>query len=186
MEIAIELASEWDIRRLGHSEVPDIVTLMEDVVSRLPSQDLFAVDDAAYLYAHVEEHGEIYGAYLNGTLAAYTVLAFPGPGEGNLGRELGVPEQELAYVAVLDATIVHESVRGRGLQRYFHDLRERRAVERGFRYLYSTVHPENRASIRNLEAKGFTLECTRPMYGGKPRHCYVKRIVEHAGVRRLS
>ncbi|WP_426452125.1 N-acetyltransferase family protein [Paenibacillus sp. S-38] len=169
---------DLDIRRLGRGEVPAVAALMEDVISRIPAQELFATDDVDYLYAHVEEQGEIYGAYIDGELAAYSVLAFPGLREGNLGREFGVPEGELAYVAVLDATVVHESARGRGLQRYFHELREERARAAGCRYLYSTVHPENRTSIRNLEAKGFELQFTRLMYSGKPRHCYAKRLGE--------
>ena len=166
-----------EIRRLGHRDVPDIRALMVDVVSRLASQDFFAMDDEDYLNVHIQEKGEIYGAFLNGKLVAYSVLAFPGRSESNLGREFGVPEQDLPYVAILDATIVHESVRGRGLQRYFHELREDRAREKGCRYLYSTVHPQNVVSKNNLEAEGFILQFTRPMYNGKPRHCYAKRLL---------
>jgi GNAT superfamily N-acetyltransferase len=151
---------------------------MEDVISRLPSQDLFAMDDEDYLNGLVDDQGEIYGAYLNGELVAYTALSFLGEGESNLGREFGVPEQQLSYVATLDATIVHESVRGLGLQRYFHQLREQRAKALGYRYLYSTVHPENQVSIKNVETEGFMLQFTRAMYNGKPRHCYAKRLEE--------
>jgi GNAT superfamily N-acetyltransferase len=164
-------------RRLRHMDVPAIRALMVDVISRLPSQDFFAMDDEYYLHDHIEEKGEIYGAYLNGDLVAYSVLAFPGLNESNLGREFGVPVQELSYVAILDATVVHESVRGLGLQRYFHELREKRARENGYRYLYSTVHPKNHVSIKNLEAGGFILQFTRLMYGGKSRHCYAKRLL---------
>ncbi|CAM4246648.1 GNAT family N-acetyltransferase [Paenibacillus alkaliterrae] len=166
-----------EIRRLGHKDVANIGALMMDVISRLPSQELFATDDEDYMHAHFEDKGEIYGAYLNGKLVAYSVLAFPGRSEGNLGREFGVSEEQLPYVAVLDSTVVHESVRGMGLQRQFHVLREKRARENGFRYLYSTVHPENAVSIKNLELAGFKLQFTSEMYGGKQRHCYAKRLM---------
>nr|MBC9199139.1 GNAT family N-acetyltransferase [Paenibacillus sp. PL91] len=165
-----------EIRRLGQREVSDIMALMVDVASRLPSQDYFAMDDENNMNRLVQEKGEIYGAFLKGALVAYSVLAFPGQSDDNLGREFGVDEQQLDYVAVLDATIVHESARGIGLQRYFHQLREQRARAAGFRFLYSTVHPKNTVSIKNLEAEGFILQFTRPMYNGKPRHCYAKRL----------
>jgi GNAT superfamily N-acetyltransferase len=165
------------IRRLGHMEVENVRALMIDVISRLPSQELFAMDEEEHFHDHIEEKGEIYGAFLDGDLVAYSVLAFPGMSEKNLGREFGVPEQELPYVAVLDSTVVHESVRGRGLQRFFHELREKRAREKDCLYLYSTVHPENHMSMKNLEAAGFILQFTRPMYGGKSRHCYSKRLL---------
>ncbi|WP_231637517.1 GNAT family N-acetyltransferase [Paenibacillus sp. FJAT-27812] len=167
-----------EIRRLEKKDVPAAKALMDDVISRLPSQDLFAMDDEDYLNHLVDDQGEIYGAYLNGELVAYTALAFPGQSESNLGREFGVPEQQLGDVATLEATIVHEAVRGLGLQRFFHQLRERRARALGFRYLFSTVHPENHVSLKNLEAEGFILQFTRPMYGGKLRHCYAKRLEE--------
>ncbi|UQZ81563.1 Acetyltransferase (GNAT) family protein [Paenibacillus konkukensis] len=165
---------ERQIRRLGHDDVEKIRSLMTDVISRLPSQALFAMDEEEYLYEHIGDKGEIYGAFLDGRLVAYTVLKFA----DNLGREFGVPEEELPFVAVLDSTVVHECARGRGLQRYFHQLREQRARERHCLYLYATVHPDNRPSINNLEAAGLTRQFTRPMYGGKLRHCYAKRLTD--------
>ncbi|MDQ8737668.1 GNAT family N-acetyltransferase [Paenibacillus sp. LHD-38] len=166
-----------EIRRLGNEEIADLNALMVDVMSRLPSQELFAMDDEDYFHDYVLENGEIYGAYLAGKLVAYSVLTFPKQTENNLGREFGVPEKELSDVGFLEATVVHESARGLGLQRHFHRLREKRARENGCRYLYSTVHPDNHASISNLESEGFNLSFTRLMYKGKLRHCYIKRLL---------
>jgi Acetyltransferase (GNAT) family. len=165
-----------EIRRITTEQVPQVYALMLDVVTRMPSQELFAADDEAYLYAHVEELGEIYGAFEEDKLVAYSVLSYPGQQEWNLGSELGVPKTELDKVAVLDATVVHESARGRGLQRTFTQLREKRAREHGALYLYGTVHPDNTPSRRNLEEAGLTIRFTRPMYGGSMRHCYAKRL----------
>lgn len=165
-----------EIRRITAGEVPQVFALMKDVVARMPSKSLFAADDEAYLYAHVEELGEVYGAFEGDNLVAYSVLSYPGHQEWNLGSEFGVPKAELDKVAVLDATVVHESARGRGLQRTFTQLREKRAREHGSLYLYSTVHPDNTPSRRNLEEAGLTLQFTRPMYGGSMRHCYAKRL----------
>lgn len=167
---------ELKFQRLGYEEVPAVRLLMKDVTSRLPTQDLFSMDDSFYLNKNVEDCGEIYGAFRNGDLVAYSVLTFPGVSPSNLGREFGVPENELLRVAVLDSTVVHESVRGNGLQRYFHSLRENRAYQFGCLHIYSTVHPDNYFSQRNLELSGFTIQFTRPMYGGLMRHCLAKRL----------
>ncbi|MFC4099043.1 GNAT family N-acetyltransferase [Paenibacillus xanthanilyticus] len=168
--------AEIHIRRLGPEDVNRVHAFMTDVVSRLPSPDLFAMGDEVYLHEHMEELGEIYGAFNQEALVAVTVLAYPGHDEGNLAREFGVSDSELSRVAVLEAAVVHETARGLGLQRRFHDLRERRARDRECLYLYATVHPDNLPSIRNLEAIGLSLRFTRPMYGGKMRHCYAKRL----------
>ncbi|WP_367649557.1 N-acetyltransferase family protein [Paenibacillus sp. NEAU-GSW1] len=167
---------EIEIRRLDQEEVPEVLALMEDVASRLPNQGWFAASGEDYLRSVAGRDGELYGAYHNGVLVAFTTLAFPGLSEDNLGREFGVPEEELHLVAALDATVVHEAARGQGLQRLFHQLREEHARELGYRYLFSTVHPDNSFSWRNLEAAGLSLQFSRPMYGGLPRRCYAKRL----------
>jgi len=165
-----------EIRRLGHSELPDVIALMNDVTARLTDPGYYARDDEQYFRTYVLPNGMIYGAYLAERLVAYSVLTYPKRSERNLGREFGIAETELDRVACLEGTIVHESVRGTGLQRRFHELREQSAIESGCSYLYSTVHPDNRVSVRNLESAGFVLQFTRPMYGGSPRHCYAKTI----------
>lgn len=165
-----------EIRRLWEQDVPQVQTLLMDVVSRLPSDALYSTDRLEALYEYVEQKGEMYGVYQGDTLVAYTVIAFPGFSASNLGREFGVPEEELPRVASLEGTIVHESVRGQGLQRRFHAWREQRAREKDMLYLYATVHPDNAVSRQNLEAAGLTLQFSRPMYGGLPRHCFAKKL----------
>jgi len=165
-----------EIRRLGHSDIPEVMAVMEDVTARLPDPEHYVRDDEDYFRTYVLDSGVIYGAYLAGKLVAYAVLTYPKRSPHNLGREFGIAESELERVACLEGTIVHESVRGRGLQRHFHELREQQAIDDGCCYLYSTVHPANRVSIRNLDSAGFTLRFTRLMYGGLLRHCYAKAI----------
>lgn len=172
----MHIREDLKLRRLYHQEIPEVLVLMKDVISRLPFQDQFAMDEENYFLEIINGKGEIYGAFNHEQLVAYSVLAFPGKSKSNLGIDLAIPDQDLAFVAVLDSTVVHESVRGQGLQRMFHEIREERAKESGCNYLYSTVHPENHASVKNLESAGFTLQFTRPMYGGKIRHCYAKRL----------
>lgn len=164
------------ITRLNETDLPAIMKLMGEVVARLPSQALFAMDDEAYLREKIADKGEIYGVYNTNRLQAYSVLSWGGSHEQLLAGECGLPERDHPLTAMLDGTVVHESHRGLGLQRRFHELREQRAQDMGYQFLISTVHPDNAISIRNLESAGFQLRFTKPMYGGKPRHCYLKRL----------
>ena len=50
-------------------------------------------------------------------LIAYSIIRIPGNGEDNLGRDIGLPQEELGKVAHLQATVVHPLFRGNGLQR---------------------------------------------------------------------
>jgi len=65
----------------------------------------------------------------------------------------------LPFVAVLDSTVVHESVCGQGLQRSLHESREQCAKVNGCDNLYSTVHPENHASVNNRSYWCFHAQC---------------------------
>ncbi|MFF2481117.1 GNAT family N-acetyltransferase [Paenibacillus sp. NPDC058071] len=166
------------LRNIEYADIPEIVALTREVATRMPEPSHFVSTDEECLvnYLH-DEVGVITGACdEQGRIAAYTILTFPGRSEDNLGRELGISEDELPLVASLDTTIVHEDARGQGLQLQFHRHREQIARSRGMRYLYATVHPDNAYSIRNLEAAGLTRRFTRFMYGGLPRHCYAKEL----------
>lgn len=175
-KLPIERVANLTIHRLSAQHIPDVFRLMEDVVARLPNPDLFASDDEQSLYAYLEVGAEIYGAYDGEQLVAYTLLSFPGLSDANLGRQFQpiLSREQLLNTAVFDTTIVHETYRGNGLQQYFNQLREQRAKERGAYCLYATVHPDNIASKRNLEAAGFVHQFTKPMYGGLMRMCYAK------------
>ena len=89
----IEQSGQLEMRRLEHSDLVNVIRLMNDVISRLPSQDLFAMDDEDYFREIFDGNGEVYGAFKNGSLVAFSVLAFPGGNEGNLGTEFGVWEE---------------------------------------------------------------------------------------------
>jgi GNAT superfamily N-acetyltransferase len=167
------------IRRLEDDDIGSVMELMQLIVSLLPSSDYYAMDDSGYFREHIRNMGELYGAFADTQLVAVTVLGFPGPGPRNLAREYGVPERELLRVAALEGSAVHPSARGKGLQRFFVELRERRAAEYGCLHMYSTVHPDNEASRRNLELSGYEWKFSRSMYGGLPRHCYAKRLNGH-------
>lgn len=170
------VAAGLRMRRLESGDLTAMIALMQDVVSRLPVRSWFATDSVDSLQQMLDAGAEMFGAFEGDVLRAYTVLALPKEGEAHLGRICGVPEQEWDHVRVLDASVVHESVRGRGLQRYFLALREQRAAAQGVLHVAATVHPDNLASRRNLEAAGFVHACTREMYGDYLRCCYVKRI----------
>ncbi len=172
----IEEFSNLNIYRLSTAHIPEVYSLMQDVVSRLPNPDLFAWDDEESLYAYLEAGAEIYGACDGEKLIAYTLLSFPGLSDDNLGRQFepALSNEDLLRTAVFDTSIVHESHRGKGLQQYFNRLRERRAKERRAICLYATVHPDNTVSRGNLEAAGLVHQFTQPMYGGKLRMCYMK------------
>ncbi len=70
----------FTIQRLGHQEVAAMQRLQKEVVLGLPDNTLFVSDGEDYFHTLLEEGGEIYGAYFEGKLTAYSVLAGPGQG----------------------------------------------------------------------------------------------------------
>ncbi len=102
------------------------------------------------------------------------IALFPGGDAENLGCDLGLPEAELPRVAHIDVVVVMPRFRGHGLQRILtlHAAEELAAA--GYRYLMSTVHPDNLPSRRSMERCGFRCVRQTVKYGGLPRLIYLK------------
>lgn len=93
----------------------------------------------------------------NRMAAAFSIL-FPGLKEFNYGHDLGLDEETLLRVVHMDTIVVHPAYRGQGLQRKLMQEAEQYASTLGHRILLCTVHPENRFSLSNILAQGYSIE----------------------------
>lgn len=90
-------------------------------------------------------------------LAAIGVLYVPDI-ENHFGSMLGFSEKDLPWIANMKLVIVLPEYRGNGLQKRLMNAVIASAKKRKFRGLYSTAHPENIYSIRNLVETGFIFQ----------------------------
>lgn len=66
--------------------------------------------------------------------------------------------------AMMHYIIVAPDFRGMKIAAKLTDARMAAAKEKGFRYLFSTIHPDNHASNHNLRRRGFECIAQKPMF----------------------
>ena len=146
---------EFLIRPAAEADLPVLFSIMEQGLASVP-KGWFAGETMEFLQTHLSGQGFILLAQTpDGTVAGYFAARFPKDAPDNLGLDVGLPEEELPFVAHGELAVVAPAFRGQGLQLRLLEALEGRLCRLGYRHLLCTIHPENRFSRRNMEAAGY-------------------------------
>ena len=116
----IQLATLADVETLDH--------IMQFTTQNLPNRDWFFDDDIDFIRRHINsDSGYTLKYMVDGEIAGFLIIRYPGSDEDNLGCYLDLPDDQLAYVAHMESTCVLPQYRGR---RIFQQLTAR-AQQRG-------------------------------------------------------
>lgn len=164
------------ISDIEQENIKHIIMLHPIIKQSLDSIDDFYFDDYDFYKHHLDKGGKILGCYVNDTLIAYGVLIFPGFDDDNLGYDFKLEKDELLKVAHLDSVAVHPDYRGNKLQYKLFSLLEKISIEKGYKYLCSTVSPTNKFSLNNLLKLGLEIKIEKEKYDGKNRLILYKAL----------
>ncbi len=154
-----------------------IRSLIQSVRETIEQKDWFAFENDDFVSGILSSENSLVCKATEaetGELAGVFIADIPGTGPENLGRDIGLPEEELQYVAHMDVAAVLPQYRGNRIQHKLMQLAEAELVRRGYRYLMCTVHPDNAHSNSNVQEQGYRIVKTMPKYGGLPRNIYLK------------
>lgn len=172
---------EFRIEKTDLEDISEVIRIIMEVRDLIPDDQKawFAVDDEAYT-REVLTNGRCRGYKAveceSGKIAGVFTAIIPGTEEFNLGRDIGLPEEELLLVVHMDTAAVLPEYRGNGLQGRLMKYVEEDLKTSGFRILCCTAHPDNRFSVNNILAQGYEVMMTKEKYGGLLRHIFMKRI----------
>ena len=173
--------SNFVIRRAEKEEIPEIRTIIHQVWEQMEKKEWFFVDgDEVTEELLLSDRGTGYLAWEedSGRAAGIFTTEIPGMAEYNLGRDLGLKEEELLLVAHMDSSAVLPEFRGNHLQYRLMQAAEADLKKKGIRYLMCTVHPENCYSLWNVQKQGYHVVATKEKYGGKLRNILVKDLMD--------
>ncbi len=176
MEFRIEKAAEADARLFA-----DII---QTVWNGMEEKDWYMADNADYTSRMLTTgQGTGYKAVEteSGAVAGVFLVTFPGLSDENLGRDAGLPEEELPKVAHMDSAAVLPRYRGNALQFRLMQAAEADLRAAGFRYLMGTVHPDNVYSMNNVLKQGYRVIGEKQKHGGKRRAILFKDLSTEAG-----
>ena len=167
MMVTIRLATEADLE--------SILTIVETAVKNLADPSLFVPDDRDFFRRLFAGGGFVLLAEVDGRIAGYLAVTYPGKNADNLGWDLGFSENQLSRIAHMESAAVLPEFRGQGLQKQL--MSEAEAfLPSGISYAMATVSPQNPASLNSMLRLGYTIEKTMQKYGGLERHIMVKRL----------
>lgn len=157
------------LRRLTPDDLDDLHALHRVILASLPHPHVLRADERDFLALHLEERGRTFGAFIDGRLMAYAALSMPGPDSDNLGRDIGLTEEQARRVSHHDGSGVHPSLRGSSLHATLNDLRYALADASGYTHVMGTVSTFNPFSLRNHLKGGMVVRDIVVKYGGMAR-----------------
>ncbi len=164
---------------LGKSDLSQIMDLQALIVRHLHCSSLLEPFSPEFMGVHLGKRGLVLGVFSGGVLVGFRNVYFPASHDSdwNLGRDIGLAEDQLDKVANLQLICVHPDYRGNGLalkmnRLALNILRERDRHE----HICATVSPKNIWNLPVLLSSGFHLRNLKHKYGGKLRYIAYQRL----------
>lgn len=167
---------KFEMEFLGESSLQEMINLQDLILSHLPDPEIFFPHNRDYFRQIFQHDRSVIGVRVEESLAAYSIIRIPGHDQDNLGRDIGLAEDELASVAHLQATVVHPAFRGNGLQRRMAAAHLHVIEDLGFKHVCCTVSPKNPASLGNIIRSGLVIRALRPKFGDWWRYIMYRNL----------
>ncbi|MBP2627133.1 MAG: hypothetical protein H6Q68_1844 [Firmicutes bacterium] len=169
---------QCDIVVLTTKDWQQVAALQQAVVEQLPEPELFFPLEIGEIQEVLSDKGITLGAVVNGSLIGFSAILFPGLEKDNIGRELGLSENELTKVGYLKVSNVQPEFRGNSLQKKLRlCIGEIAAKCRDWEYVVSTVSPKNYASIVGIFSLGLVIVNLQPKYQNYWRYTFYQNRV---------
>lgn len=161
----------------SEEQAEEIYHVMKAVYEQLVDKNLYVCDDLEYVKLHIKEAGfTVVACNENSEIVGSFMVRYPGLDEDNLGRDIGMNQQQLNQVVHMESAVVHPEYRGNGLQLAMLKYAEGLIDKSKYKYFCATVSPDNPWSYRAFENNGYQLKITKEKYAGLMRRIYVKEV----------
>ena len=170
---------EFSIERASGEDAEMMADIIEKVWEHIDNKHWFIADDSEYTTRILKEGSSLgYKAVEkdSGAVAGVFIVVLPGMKEENLGRDIGLAQEELKKVAHMESVAILPSYRGNGLQYSMMQRGEADLKKMGYKYLMCTVHPDNYYSRNNVIRQGYEVVLTKEKYGGYIRDILLKKL----------
>jgi len=189
-------AVDLRISRVSEDRAEEMMALQQVVCDQLALPELYFPLTLEEMQEMLGPDGLCMGVEDGRRLVGFFGIVFMGDRPDNVGKDLGLPSQELPLVAYFKAVNVLPSHRAMGLQKKLTqalfevmevELPGRQdATQAGagaaspgsvpaFKWMCSTVSPQNIASLKSFIDCGFVIEGLKPKYRGYMRFLMYRR-----------
>jgi hypothetical protein len=113
--VSHEASSKYIIRFLTEDDLQDIIKLQKIVLSNLKDPEIYHPASQEILKEYLRKDFAI-GVVIDEGLIGFGSIHVPGDEQENLGRDIGMPKEDLNKVAHFQFSFVHPDYRGDFLQ----------------------------------------------------------------------
>lgn len=171
-----EEAQDYLIRFARYSDLGRVNSIMDRMESQIDDTNIFVSDDEDFIRNHIRDEGFIVVAGHSNKVVAFLIVRFPAMNEDNLGRDLGMDEDDLMKVCHMESVIVLDKHRGNALQQKLIGYSEPIAHAMGYPHAMATVSPDNPHSLENFLAMGYEAVMRKVKYDGVERIILKKEL----------
>lgn len=170
----------FQVCELTKNHLQKILFIQEQVIVHLEEKSKLSPlsqEDFAYI---LDGKGLMLGVMVNDELIAFRALLVPQIDEEHLGKDIGLPNEELSKVIYQEISCVLPDYRGNQLQKTLAALimQELGETNHRFRYVCCTVAPFNIPSLKDKFTQGMKIAALKEKYGGKLRYVFVLDLAE--------
>lgn len=159
-----------DIRLLNPDELDIFEQLHLELVREFGNTGVLNANSRTFsANCILQESGFCLGGFLGRELVSYVMIYYPGENASNLGLEVGLSQNKLLKVAHVDQTGVKPEYRKNNLTLFTRRLVTDILVKKGMDQIFSTISPQNIASLRNATQCHYAIVKLKEKYGGKLR-----------------
>lgn len=174
-------AHPYQIVTLNQRHLTELIDFQQAAYNKMQDKKLYAPIPAEMIQAVLGEKGLTLGLLIRGTVVGFVCFYFPGNDKENLGRDIGLPDQELEQVVHWERCLIDPEFRGNHMQFRLGELlvSATKALEKNYRYMCATVAPDNYPSLHQLfEQQQMVAVALKKKYGGLWRFVFFQDIVQ--------
>ena len=157
-------------------DVPVILHIMDVAFKLIANPDWYCLDSEELVRAHIGEAGFTLKAVVDGEIAGFLSVRYPGTEEDNLGGYIGLGEEKKDLVAHMESAAVLPEYRGLRIQNRLMAEGFEILKNTEFKYVMGTAHPDNVFSVNNFLKLGYEIVADVEKYGGLRRYVFSKTI----------
>ena len=161
---------------LSVKNISELEKLQTEVIDALPDKNTLQPLSEEEFKFILSDHGLMIGVYVEGELIAFRALLEPIIDEEHLGRDCGIPEENLPRVLYQEISNVSPRYRGHGLQKKMAQIIMEQVDLSRFDYICATVKPLNIPSLKDKFSQGLMIAGLKVKYGDKLRYIFYKKL----------
>jgi len=172
MSIIEKKGNELNRIDIRHDNLDTYYSFVENVKKKMEHPEWLGDFTKAELKKCLDNMSKIFIYESNGIIYASSMII---PAREKDLVKFGLEELPFTYVIDYGPEAVAEDVRGNGIQLHILEDMDQYARNLGYKYAVTTVHPDNKHCIRNMEKHGFTCIGTQEFSRGI-RNIYKKDL----------